>query len=190
MTCYRDLPTGGYLETFVIMQDIPPETLKTILDLRRENGLEATEAAARKDMSKAKWQLTAAPRYRQAGRSPLFISGKYLSSTGKDPITGESDEATSSQPVPTGRPSTASRGKIDELMFFKVLHGKGFQVKHTTNSLTGETEKGLPPQLSKLNLQFSAIPSSATGIHVTQTTPQIQVSMSLDKFLEIAALKP
>ena len=171
------------------MQELPSETLKLILGLRKENGLEATEAAARKDMGKARWATVETPRYRRAGRSPIFVSGKYLSSAGRDPITGEPDGQAASS-MPSGRVPHGSKGKIDELAFYKLLHEKGYSVKHTVNSLTGATEKELPSVLAQIDLHFSAITANATGVHVTQTTPQVQVAMSLETFLELAGIKP
>ena len=79
--------------------------------------------------------------------------------------------------------------KIDESAFYKVLHGKGFAVKITQDLLTGEIQTQIPDSISKLELQFSAIPANASGIHVTQTSPQIQISMPLEKFLEIAGIR-
>jgi hypothetical protein len=177
-----------------MMNKMPTETLKKILDLRAENGLEATEEAMQADLekSKAKWVLEETPRYRKAGRSPLFISGKYLSSYGTDPATGEKD-GKEPKAKKAGSGSVASpkaSGKIDESVFLKVLHGKGFKVKVSQDLLTGEIQKEVPPAITKLDLQFSAIGGNASGIHITQTSPQIQVAMPLDRFLELAGIKP
>jgi len=180
------------------MAKIPSDTLKHILELRTENGLEATEAAVYADLekSKAKWVLVETPRYRRAERSPLFLSGKYLSSYGTDPTTGEKDAkaATASAKKEGSGTATSVRGgktapKIDETAFYKVLHGKGFRVKISQNLLTGELETQIPSSISKLDLQFASIPANSTGVHVTQTTPQIQVAMPLDKFLEFSGIK-
>lgn len=180
------------------MAKIPSETLKQILELRSENGLEATEAAVYADLekSKAKWVLEETPRYRRAGRSPLFLSGKYLSSYGTDPATGEKDtkaKSASAKKESSGTVTSVGGGrtapKIDETAFYKVLHGKGFPVKISQNLLTGELETQIPPTIAKLELQFTNISANATGVHVTQTSPQIQVAMPLDKFLELAGIK-
>jgi hypothetical protein len=175
------------------MSKIPADTLKVILELRAENGLNATEDAVFADLakSKAKWTLEETPRYRRAGRSPLWVSGKYLSSYGTDPATGETDEGNGKKPkaASTPRAATSVDRKVDETAFYKVLHGKGFQVKISQNLLTGELETQIPPAISKLELQFGAIPGNASAIHITQTSPQIQVSMSLDTFLELAGIK-
>lgn len=176
--------------------EIPVETLKAILALRKENGLEATEAALIADLekSKAKWTLVETPRYRRAGRSPVFISGKYLTAAKIDPATGEVDgdnkEAVtrSGNRVENGR-LAGSDHKVDETAFFRALHGKGFAVKISQDLLTGEVETQLPEEISKLALEFGAIPESAKTVHVTRTSPQVQVSMSLDTFLELAAIK-
>ena len=74
-------------------------------------------------------------------------------------------------------------------MFYKVLHGKGFPVKITQDLLTGEIQTQIPDSIKKLDLQFSSLPANASAIHVTQTSPQIQVSMPLDKFLELAGIR-
>lgn len=174
------------------MSDIPAATLKEILALREENGLEATEAALYSDLakSKAKWVLEETPRYRKAGRSPLYISGKYLSSYGTDPATGEPDAGGKKVKAPTAPKANAELGKkIDETAFYKVLHGKGFAIKMSQNLLTGELETQIPPSIAKLELKFGSIPANADGIHISQTSPQIQVAMPLDKFLELAGIK-
>lgn len=179
------------------MSKIPADTLKVILELRAENGLDATEEAVYADLakSKAKWTLEETPRYRRAGRSPLYVSGKYLSSYGTDPATGEKDGKESKKPAAEGgRGGRTGIGNgapvnVDETAFYKVLHGKGFAVKISQNLLTGELETQIPPAISKLELQFGAIPGNASGIHITQTSPQIQIAMPLDKFLELAGIK-
>ncbi|MFD0894756.1 hypothetical protein KBB96_04935 [Luteolibacter ambystomatis] len=179
------------------MSKIPADTLKVVLELRSENGLPATEEAVYADLakSKAKWVLEETPRYRQAGRSPLYVSGKYLSAYGTDPATGEADTKTKEKPAAKREARASStfvgNGKaVDETAFYKVLHGKGFAVKISQNLLNGELETQIPPAISKLELQFGVIPANASAIHVTQTSPQIQVAMPLDKFLEIAGIKP
>jgi hypothetical protein len=180
------------------METIPSDTLAKILELRTANGLEATESAVYADLekSKCKWTLTDTPRYRRAGASPLWISGKYLSSYGSCPATGEADQGRggvakaprAATPKPAAAASVAS--KIDESAFYKVLHAKGFAVKITQDLLTGKIETQVPDAITKLDLQFSAIPANAAGIHVSQTSPQIQISMPLDRFLEIAGIRP
>jgi hypothetical protein len=175
------------------MSKIPADTLKAILELRAENGLDATEEAVYADLakSKAKWTVEETPRYRRAGRSPLYVSGKYLSSYGTDPATGEADAGSGKKPkaAPSARASATVNGKVDEAAFYKVLHGKGFSVKITQDMLTGEIQTQIPASISKLELQFGAIPGNASGVHITQTSPQIQVAMPLDKFLELAGIK-
>ena len=164
--------------------------------MRLANGLEATESAVYADLekSKCKWTLTDTPRYRRAGASPLWISGKYLSSYGTCPASGEADQgrgkvtvARTSAPKPVAAPVMS---KVDESVFYKVLHGKGFAVKITQDLLSGEIQTQIPEPIRKLELQFGAIPGNASGIHITQTSPQIQVAMPLDKFLELAGIRP
>lgn len=177
------------------MDKIPSDTLAQVLELRKKNGLEATEAAVYADLekSKCKWTLTDTPRYRKAGESPIWVSGKYLSSYGTCPASGEPDEKGSKSPKATrtasARPAAAPAGKVDESVFYKVLHGKGFPVKITQDLLTGEIQTQIPDSIKKLDLQFSSLPANASGIHITQTSPQIQVSMPLDKFLELAGIR-
>jgi hypothetical protein len=177
------------------MDKIPSDTLEKVLELRKKNGLEATEAAVYADLekSKCKWTLSETPRYRRAGASPIWVSGKYLSSYGTCPATGESDEKGSKSPKAgkTGAPrvSAPAAGKLEESVFYKVLHGKGFTVKITQDLLTGEIQTQIPESIKKLDLQFGVIPGNASGIHVTQTSPQIQVAMPLDKFLELAGIR-
>jgi hypothetical protein len=177
------------------METIPSETLSRILELRRANGLEATEAAVYADLekSKCKWTLADTPRYRRAGASPLWVSGKYLSSYGTCPASGEADQgrgkaapARAAAPKPAVAPVAS---KVDEAVFYKVLHGEGVAVKITQDLLSGEIQTQIPEPIRKLELQFGAIPGNASGIHVTQTSPQIQVAMPLDKFLELAGIR-
>lgn len=179
------------------METIPSETLSKILELRQANGLVATAAAVYADLekSKCKWTLVDTARYRRAGASPLWISGKYLSSYGTCPASGEADQGRdkagprvvrTSAPRPAAAPVTS---KIDEGVFYKVLHGKGFSVKITQDLLTGEIQTQIPESVRKLELQFASMPGNASGIHVIQTSPQIQVAMPLDKFLELAGIR-
>jgi hypothetical protein len=179
------------------METIPPDTLAKILELRQANGLEATEAAVYADLekSKCKWTLVDTPRYRRAGASPLWVSGKYLSSYGNCPASGEADQgragaAPKAPRAAAPKATAAAASRIDEAAFYKVLHGKGFPVKISQDLLTGEIETRVPEAITRLGLQFSAIPANASGIHITQTSPQIQVSMPLEKFLEIAGIRP
>lgn len=180
------------------MQQIPSDILAKIIELRAANGLEATEAAVYADLekSKCKWTLSDTPRYRRAGASPLWVSGKYLSSYGTCPASGEADAGRGGKPPRAARAqaSAASAGsavvaKVDEGAFYKVLHGKGFPVKITQDLLTGEIQTQLPDAIRKLELKFGAIPANASGIHVTQTSPQIQIAMPLDRFLELAGIR-
>lgn len=178
------------------MEKIPSDTLAQVLELRKKNGLEATEAAIYADLekSKCKWTLKDTPRYRKAGDSPIWVSGKYLSSYGTCPASGEADEKGSKSPK-AARGAVAAKsaapvtGKVDESVFYKVLHGKGFPVKITQDLLTGEIQTQIPDSIKKLELQFGSLPANASAIHVTQTSPQIQVAMPLEKFLEIAGVR-
>lgn len=174
--------------------DIPADTLNQIIALRKENGLEASEAAVRTALSGvSKWTLEETPRYRRAGRSPIYLPGKFLTAKGVDPVSGETDShAPKKAQVKTegsGRTSSTV-SKVEETQFYRVLHGKGFAVKITQDILTGQLETQVPAAIEKLNLQFGSIPANAEGIYVTQTSPQIQVSLPLDKFLEIAGIRP
>jgi hypothetical protein len=178
------------------MDKIPSDTLSQVLELRKKNGLEATEAAVYADLekSKCKWTLSDTPRYRRAGDSPIWVSGKYLSSYGTCPATGEADEKGSKSPkapraASVAKTSSPVNSKIDESVFYKVLHGKGFPVKITQDMLTGEIQTQIPDSIRKLDLKFGSLPSNAAEIHVTQTSPQIQVAMPLDKFLELAGIR-
>ncbi|MBB5351577.1 hypothetical protein HNR46_001814 [Haloferula luteola] len=176
------------------MDTIPSDTLQQVIALRAENGLEANESAVYDDLakSKCKWTLAETPRYRQAGRSPIFISGKYLTATGICPATGEKDDRAPKTSTRAASTSSASKpeSKIDETVFYKVLHGKGFSVKITQDLLSGALETQVPASITNLGLKFAPMPSNATDIHVVQTSPQVQVSMPLDKFLELAGIKP
>lgn len=182
------------------MPTIPDEVLKEILVLRSENQLEATEQALISDLStaKAKWTLEETPRYRKAGRSPLYVSGKYLTATGVCPATGEKDagrpqKTTARSTVPRAKAeddTKASGAEINEMAFYKYLHDKGFEVKLTRDLLTGALDTVIPAAISDLSLAFAPAPAHCEKIHVTRTTPQIQVTMSFDRFMELAGLKP
>lgn len=178
------------------MQTIPNDTLAEVLELRKANGLEATEAAVYADLekSKCKWTLVETPRYRRAGRSPIWVSGKYLSSYGTCPATGEPDSREAKKARSNASGGMAAKApvpsKVDEAAFYKVLHGKGFPVKITQDLLTGEIQTQIPESIRRLNLRFGNIPSHSTDIHVIQTSPQIQVAMSLDKFFELSGIRP
>ena len=177
------------------MDKIPSDTLAQVIELRKKNGLEATEAAVYADLekSKCKWTLKDTPRYRRAGDSPIWVSGKYLSSYGTCPASGEADEKGSKSPKATRaagpKSSPAAVSKVDESVFYKVLHGKGFPVKITQDLLTGEIRTQIPEAIQKLDLQFGPIPANSSATYVTQTSPQIQVAMPLDKFLELAGIR-
>ncbi|MGC4015264.1 MAG: hypothetical protein QM755_12220 [Luteolibacter sp.] len=177
------------------MLNIPNDTLAKILELRSKNGLEATPEAleASLEAAKCKWTLEDTPRYRRAGDAPIYISGKYLTQAGVCPATGEKD-AGSGIKRPAAKSETSRSAAVttapSQETFYRVLHGKGFNVRITKDLLTGEIREEVPREISELDLQFGALPPRAEGIHVTQTTPQIQISMSLDKFLELARIKP
>ncbi len=177
------------------MPTIPNDTLAEVLELRKANGLEATETAVYADLekSKCKWTLADTPRYRKAGRSPIWVSGKYLSSYGTCPATGEADSRASKKPraasAAAAPAKTGSSSRADESVFYKVLHGKGYHVKVTQDLLTGEIQTQVPDSIRRLNLQFGDIPANASEVHVIQTSPQIQVAMPLDKFLELAGIR-
>lgn len=80
----------------------------------------------------------------------------------------------------------------DASVFVREMAERGFKYVRHLDGITGElVKKEDDPQIEKLGLQFGAIPKSETdGIYITQTSPQIQVAMSWDKFLELAGIKP
>lgn len=175
------------------MLNIPTNVLEKVLELRTKNGLEATAEALETSLeaAKCKWTLEETPRYRRAGDSPIYISGKYLTQAGTCPATGEADGgSTFKRPTPkASRAETAPASAPNEEAFYRVLHGKGFNIKITKDLLTGEIKEEVPREISELGLQFGGIPARAETVYVTQTSPQIQVSLSLDKFLELAKIK-
>lgn len=180
------------------MLNIPEPILSKILELRTKNGLEATPEALEASIAaaKCKWTLEDTPRYRTAGESPIYISGKYLTQAGVCPATGEKDSGRTSKPATAKAPKAArsedaAAGTANsEEAFFRVLHAKGYGIKISKDLLTGEISKEVPRAIADLELVFSQIPVRTDSVHVTQTSPQIQVAMSLDKFLEIAKIKP
>lgn len=173
---------------------LPAETLKEIIALRKENGLEATEAAVTASLVGLKYHLKETPRYRRAGRSPIYLPGKLLTAKGTDPVTGEQDSSAPKTQAAGKQASSAKRGgevkAADSMQFYRVLHGRGFQIKVTRDEITGEVETKLPKALEDLALQFGEYPSSGEGIYVTQTSPKVLVTLSLDKFIELTGLKP
>jgi len=174
------------------MDNIPAATIEAALKLRAANGLEATKEALLADLEKsgASWKLEETLRYRKAGESPFYISGRYLTANGIDPATGEKD---GKEPKPAKRnagKAEEANGKVNEEAFLRVLHGKGFAVKVSKNLLTGEIEREVPQAIEKLGLRFGSAPARTEEIHVSQTSPQIQVTLALDKFLELAGIKP
>ncbi|MGA0845337.1 MAG: hypothetical protein ACO3RV_02260 [Luteolibacter sp.] len=95
---------------------------------------------------------------------------------------------------PKGSKSGGLPTQIDERQFMKVLAGRGFKYRKLINDLTGEViEESKDERIEALNLKFEAIPASGaehSAIYVTQTSPSIQVSMTLDRLLEMARVKP
>lgn len=113
--------------------EIPQDTVAKILELRTKNGLAATPEALEADLlaAKCKWTLEAAPRYRQAGHSPIYVSGKYLTASGACPATGEKEagNGTPKAVVKKAKYDAAAAPQVaDEGVFYRVLHGKGFKV--------------------------------------------------------------
>lgn len=88
----------------------------------------------------------------------------------------------------------AGESVISEEALIKVLAAKGFKFTRLVNALTGEVvEEKTDPKIDKLNLVYRAIPTSradSVAVYVTQTSPQIQVAMTLDKLLELAGIRP
>lgn len=84
-------------------------------------------------------------------------------------------------------------GTNDEQLI-KVLAGKGFKFTRLVNSLTGEVvEEKSDPKFKEVNFVYRDIPTSRAEhdcIYVIQTSPQIQVAMTLEKFLKVAGIKP
>lgn len=170
-------------------------TLEKILELRKKNGLVATEQALQADLNRAgtKYTLEPTPRYRAAGESPLFIAGKYLTKHGVCPATGEPDQAGKRPQVAAKKPASVSGGSINQEEFVKVLAGRGYNFVRLVNSITGQlVEERTDPKIEKFNLQFQPIPARGDheAVYVTQTSPQIQVSMTLDRFLQLTGTKP
>jgi hypothetical protein len=169
-------------------------TLEKVLELRKKNGLEASERALQADLDRAgtKYSLEPKPRYRAAGESPVFIAGKYLTKYGVCPATGESDQPQGKR-QPAKKPAAVGGSSISEEECIKVLAGKGFNFVRLVNSITGQlVEERKDPKIEKLNFQYSPIAARADHevVYVTQTTPQIQVSMTLDRFLQLTGTKP
>lgn len=173
---------------------ITGELLEKVLEIRERNGLEATEEALLADLeaSKAKWTLSAIPRYRRVGESPIWISGKYLTKTGICPATGEKEPGREASPATLKKKVAAdTTSSIDSTTFYRALHGKGFKISLLRDEITGELREEIPTSISALGLKFEAVPAcSEDAVYVTQTSPQIQVSMGLDKFLQLAGIKP
>lgn len=84
--------------------------------------------------------------------------------------------------------------RISEQQFMRVLAGRGFRCSKLVDGYTGEVvEEKKDPRIEKLNLKFAPMPQTDAdhaAIYVTQTSPSIQVTMTLDRLLEIAGIKP
>ena len=173
--------------------DIPEDAMEKILELRKKNGLVPTAEAVIEDITaaKTKFTLKETPRYRRAGDSPLYIAGKYLTShRGVCPATGEREASRGD--FASASTSSAKEQVISEDAFVKVLAGKGFKFTRLVNTITGEVVKEeSDPKIARLNLAYQPIPNNAdhSKVYVQRTTPQIQVSMTLDRFLELAGIK-
>jgi hypothetical protein len=172
---------------------IKGQTLEKVLELRKKNGLEASERALQADLDRAgtKYTLEPKPRYRAAGESPIYIAGKYLTKHGICPATGEPDQSQSKRQV--GKKTSVAGSSISEDEAVKVLAGKGFNFVRLVNSITGQlVEEKKDPKIDKLNFHYLPIPARADHdvVYVTQTSPQIQVSMTLDRFLQLTGTKP
>lgn len=178
------------------MSKISSGNIPKVLELRKKNGLEATEEAANADLaaSGAKWTETDTPRYRAAGESPIFISGKYLTKAGVDPATGEKDSGRVGGPSKAS--TKASKGNAkgaapSERDFYLDLHHRGFKVAILRNELTGEIKAEIPAAITALNLKFGGTPSKGDdSVYVTQTAAPVLVTLTLEKFLELAKIKP
>jgi hypothetical protein len=87
-----------------------------------------------------------------------------------------------------------SLSPISEDVFVKVLAGKGFNFVRLVNSITGEVVKEESDKKIEAlgSYQFKSIPRNADNdsVYVIQTANQIQVAMSLDKFLSVTKTKP
>lgn len=178
---------------------ITGKTLEKALELRKANGLTPTKEALMADLDAAgaKYTVTETPRYRAAGDSPIYISGKYLTAKGGVcPATGEKEEVKATTKPAKKAPNLLGLPAVSEISedaCVRVFAGKGFRFIRLVNSLTGEVVKEeTDPKITKLNLVYSPIPKNAAPdrLYVTQTSPQVQVSMSLDRFLELAGIKP
>ena len=88
---------------------------------------------------------------------------------------------------------SSARAKIDKAAFVKVLAGKGFKFVRLVNTITGELVKEeSDKRIDDLGpFEYLAIPRNADNgkIYITQTSNQVQVSMSLDKFLQVTNTK-
>ena len=96
--------------------------------------------------------------------------------------------------VKSGSSGSSAEGlEIDKNQFVKVMAGKGFAYTKMVNELTGEVvEEKSDPKIEALGLEFKAAPKNADPekLYVSQTSPQIQVTMTFDKLLNILGIKP
>lgn len=91
-----------------------------------------------------------------------------------------------------GKSFRNTRGKfVEEAVFTREMAERGFHYVKLINGHTGEViQNESDPKIEALGLEFGVIPSSADAIYVIQTSPQVQIAMSLDKFLELTGIKP
>ena len=83
------------------------------------------------------------------------------------------------------------RKSVEESVFVREMAALGFKYIRHFDGLTGEQVKCEDDaQIKKLGLEFGPLPSIAEDVHITQTSPQVQISMSMEKFLELAGITP
>lgn len=172
---------------------LTPTIKQQVMELRAKNGLSTAEADLIADLAKVRVSEDPYPRMRKAGNSPLFVMGKSITANGmKCPITGELD--TTERPV--AKPSTRGARKSSEVTseadskekFYRVLHNRGYAIRVSKDLITGEVREEIPANLAEMNFKFQTPGSNIEGVYISQVSPQIQVTMNLDKFLELARL--
>ena len=80
---------------------------------------------------------------------------------------------------------------VEKTVFVREMAALGFKYVRHVDGITGELVRCEDDaQIEKLGLEFGPLPRIAEDIHITQTSPQVQISMSMEKFLELAGIKP
>jgi hypothetical protein len=187
-----DIEDDSEIQTFSDSKESPLELIAKQIEEAKKNGAKRIRYSDDQKSTILKWIEEHDSEHGRGGAS------KVATKLGISPISiSQWKQADGSEPkerkprTPKAEPITDS---ISEDVFVKILAGKGFNFVRLVNSITGEVVKEeSDKKIEALGpYQFKAIPRNAEhdAVYVTQTSNQVQVSMSLDKFLSVSKTKP